>query len=182
MNIDIKGKAEHMCKAEIKFATAFFANYVMGERLAKNLDFEIRFEDQGKMAEGHCHPLDGERRPRSFEIGINPRLQRYKMLQCLAHEMVHVKQYARGELTSELLDAKWQGKVYKITSSFEDYLNWPWEVEAYGRDRALYLFYQVMLKTEKVKFKNGKLYIGGKLMRFKNTSSNIVDKDKGCLL
>jgi hypothetical protein len=51
----------------------------------------------------------------------------------------------------------------------EDYLNWPWEVEAYGRDRSLYLFYQVMLKSEKVKFKNGKLYIGGKLMRFNKT-------------
>jgi len=174
MDIEIKGKTKHMCKAEIMFATGFFAIYVMGERLAKNLDFEIRFEDQGKMAEGHCHPLDGERRPRSFEIGINPRLQRYKMLQCLAHEMVHVKQYARGELSSELITAKWQGKVYKITGSFEDYLNWPWEIEAYGRDRSLYLFYQVMLKSEKVKFKNGKLYIGGKLMRF-----NKLDKPAG---
>jgi hypothetical protein len=78
--------------------------------------------------------------------------------------MVHVKQYARGELSAELVTAKWQGKVYKLSNSFEDYLNWPWEVEAYGRDRALYLFYQVMLKSEKVKFKNGKMYINGKLM------------------
>jgi hypothetical protein len=163
MNIDIKGKTKAMCKAEIKFATAFFAQYIMGTRLAKNLDIEIQFEDQGK-AEGYCSPVDAERRPRSFEIGINPKLRRFKMLQCLAHEMVHVKQYARGELSAELVTAKWQGKVYKLSNSFEDYLNWPWEVEAYGRDRALYLFYQVMLKSEKVKFKNGKMYINGKLM------------------
>ena len=173
MDIKIIGKAKHMCKAEIKFATAFFANYVMGERLAKNLDFEIRIEDQGKN-EGCCNPLDAERCPRSFEIGIRPGMQRYKMLQCLAHEMVHVKQYARGELSSELITAKWQGKTFKLTNSMEDYLNWPWEVEAYGRDRSLYLFYQVLLKTEKVKFKNGKLYIGGKLMRFKK-----LDKTAG---
>jgi hypothetical protein len=163
MNIEIKGKTKAMCKAEIKFATAFFAQYIMGTRLAKNLDIEIQFEDQGK-AEGYCSPVDAERRPRSFEIGINPKLRRFKMLQCLAHEMVHVKQYARGELSAELVTAKWQGKVYKLSNSFEDYLNWPWEVEAYGRDRALYLFYQVMLKSEKVKFKNGKMYINGKLM------------------
>jgi hypothetical protein len=163
MNIDIKGKTKAMCKAEIKFATAFFAQYIMGTRLAKNLDIEIQFEDQGK-AEGYCSPVDAERRPRSFEIGINPKLRRFKMLQCLAHEMVHVKQYARGELSAELVTAKWQGKVYKLSNSFEDYLNWPWEVEAYGRDRALYLFYQVMLKSKKVKFKNGKMYINGKLM------------------
>ena len=168
MNIDIKGKALHMCKAEIKFATAFFARYIMGEKLAKNLDIEILLEDQGRN-EGHCSPIDAERRPRLFEIGINPKMRRYKMLQCLAHEMVHVKQYAKGELSSELITAKWQGKVYKITNSMEDYFNWPWEIEAYGRDRSLYLFYQVMLKTEKIKFKNGKLYINGKQIRPKTT-------------
>lgn len=172
MNIDIIGKSKHMCKAEIKFASAFFAQYLMGEKLARNLDIEIRLENQGKIAEGYCTPNDAERRPRSFEIGINPRLQRYKMLQCLAHEMVHVKQYARGELSNELITAKWQGKTYKLTNSFEDYLNWPWEVEAYGRDRALYLFYQIMLKSEKIKFKNGKMYMNGKLFKLdkaKNT-------------
>ena len=164
MKIDIKGKTKTLCKAEIKFATAFFANYIMGERLAKNLDIDIVFEDQGKMAEGHCNPIEVSNRPRMFEIGINPNLSRRKMLQCLAHEMVHVKQYARGELSSAFSTAMFNGKVYNLTSSFEDYLNWPWEIEAYGRDRSLYLFYQVLLKSEKVKFKNGFLYIAGKRM------------------
>lgn len=171
MNIDIYGKADHMCKAEIKFATAFFAQYLMGDKLSRNLDIEIRFENQGKMAEGHCSPLDGERRPRSFEIGINPKLRRHKMLQCLAHEMVHVKQYAKGELSNELITAKWQGKTFKLTNSIEDYLNWPWEVEAYGRDRALYLFYTIMLKTEKISFKHGHLYIRGKRVSKKTLTS-----------
>lgn len=167
MDIKILGKQDRMCKAEIKFAVAFFANYVMGERLAKKLDFEINFKDQGENTDGHCYPLDDERYPRLFYIGVNPKMRRHKMLQCIAHEMVHVKQYARAELTNQLVTAKWKGKTFKITRSMEDYLNWPWEIEAYGRDRALYMFYQVLLKTEKVKFKRGKLYIGGKLMRFK---------------
>lgn len=173
MKINIHGKTKTLCKAEIKFATAFFATYIMGERLAKNLDIEIRFENQGKMAEGHCNPIDTERRPRSFEIGVNPTLSRKKMLQCLAHEMVHVKQYARGELSSELITAKWLGKTYKITNSMEDYLNWPWEVEAYGRDRSLYLFYQVLLKTEKVKFKRGFIYINNKRLTIPKKSATI---------
>ena len=171
MNIDIYGKTEHMCKAEIKFATAFFAQYLMGEKLAKNLDIEVRFEDQGKLAEGHCVPLDAERRPRSFEIGINPKLRRYKMLQCLAHEMVHAKQYAKGELSNQLITAKWQGKTFKLTNSIEDYLNWPWEVEAYGRDRSLYLFYTIMLKMEKISFKHGHMYMRGKRVSKKMLTS-----------
>lgn len=35
MDIKIIGKTDKLCKAEIKFATAFFANYVMGERFNK---------------------------------------------------------------------------------------------------------------------------------------------------
>ena len=171
MNIEIRGKTKSMCKAEIKFATAFFAKYLMGDRLSKNLDIEILFENQGKSTEGHCAPIEHSSKPRMFEIGINPKLRRYKMLQCLAHEMVHVKQYARGELSNELVTAKWQGKVFKLTNSFEDYLNWPWEVEAYGRDRALYLFYCVLLKSEKITFKNGKMYIRGKYVSKKMLTS-----------
>ena len=171
MNIDIYGKTEHMCKAEIKFATAFFAQYLMGNKLSDKLDIEIRFENQGKLAEGHCAPLDAERRPRSFEIGINPKLRRYKMIQCLAHEMVHVKQYAKGELSNELITAKWQGKTFKLTNSIEDYLNWPWEVEAYGRDRSLYLFYSILLKSEKISFKHGHMYMRGKRVSKKMLTS-----------
>lgn len=174
MNINIRGKTKTLCKAEIKFATAFFATYIMGEKLAKNLDIEVVFENQGKLAEGHCSPLDAEKRPRIFEIGISPNLSRRKMLQCLAHEMVHVKQYAKGELSSELITAKWLGKTYKITNSFEDYLNWPWEVEAYGRDRSLYLFYKVLVKTEKVKFKHGFVYINNKRLTIPKKPAKIV--------
>ena len=173
MNIEIRGKTKTLCKAEIKFATAFFADYLMGPKLAKNLDIEVVFEDQGKMAEGHCNPVDADLKPRSFEIGINPNMSRRKMLQCLAHEMVHVKQYARGELSCAFSTAMYNGKTYKITNSFEDYLNWPWEIEAYGRDRSLYLFYQVALKTERIKFKHGFLYIKNKRLTFPKNAAKI---------
>lgn len=162
MNIEIYGKTKAMCKAEIRAAARFFARYLMSEKLCDNLDIEIQFESQGANTEGHCSPVDHSRRPRMFEIGINPNMQRHKMLQCLAHEMVHVKQYAMGELSNELITAKWQGKTFKLTRSFEDYLNWPWEIEAYGRDRSLYLFYAIMKKEQKITFKHGRMYIKGK--------------------
>lgn len=162
MKISVRGKTESMCRAEVKFAAIFFARYLMSDRLLENIQIDLVFENQGKTAQGHCHPTDDERKPRMFEIGINPTLRRHKMLECLAHEMVHLKQYARGELRHELITARWQGKTYKLTNSFEDYLNWPWEIEAYGRDRALYLFYACTLKNEKISFKNGHLLIRGK--------------------
>ncbi len=171
MKINIRGKTSAMCKAEIKFATVFFAQYIMSKRLLENIQVDICFEKQGKYAQGHCFSYDDGPRPRMFEIGINSKLSRYKMLQCLAHEIVHMKQYAKGELRHELITAKWQGKTYKITNSFEDYLNWPWEIEAYGRDRSLYLLYSCVLKQEKIKFKHGYPYIRGKRLTKKMLTS-----------
>jgi len=173
MNIEIRGKTKSMCKAEIKFATAFFAKYLMGEKLAKNLDVEVSFPKMNGMAEGYCSPADGERKPRNFEILIKPNMARHKTLKVLAHEMVHAKQYARGELSNELITAKWQGKTFKLTGSLEDYLNYPWEIEAFGREHGMYLVYALMLSQEKITFKHGHVYMKGKRLTFPKKSAKI---------
>lgn len=162
--IEVRGKARKMCRAEIKFATAFFAQYLMGESLTRKLDIEVVLEDQG-MAEGHCSPLEAEKRPKSFEIGINPKMARHKMLLCLAHEMVHVKQYAKNELQTDSHLALFKGRPVLLRNDLESYLNYPWEIEAFGRERGLYLMYQLMVRQEKISFKNGRLYVRGKRMK-----------------
>ncbi len=54
------------------------------------------------------------------------------IMQTLAHEMVHAKQYFRGELNP--VDHSWKGgKPYKY-----EYDNAPWEIEAYAREERLY--------------------------------------------
>lgn len=169
MKINLEGRTKKMCAAEVKFAVAFFAQYLMGTRLAKNLEIDIMFETHD-IADGHCAPIDAERRPRMFEIGINPNLQRYKMLQTLAHEMVHVKQYAKGELSNNMKSAKFNGKTHSMPKTLEEYLNSPWEIEAFGRDRGLYVLYSIMLKQEKISFKRGKMYIKNKLFKLPKKS------------
>ena len=68
--------------------------------------------------EGEVEPMDD----RSFVIDV---CLYGNWLSTLAHEMVHVKQYLRGELNWSL--SKWKGK-----SGYEDVEYWdlPWEVEA----------------------------------------------------
>ena len=166
MSIEISGRSKHMCKAEAKFAAGFFAQYLMGTRLAESLELDISFENLDGVADGYCHPYEVGRSPRTFEIAIDSRKQRHKQLQILAHEMVHVKQYAKNELKSDdPSHASFAGKAYKITASIEDYLNYPWEIEAFGREKGLYLIYSVLLKQEKIKFRNGKMYIRGKYVK-----------------
>ena len=59
------------------------------------------------------------------------------MLRCLAHECVHVAQYASGKMkdTNSIQVTKWNGK--KIDRRGIDYFDLPWELEAYGQETGL---------------------------------------------
>jgi len=56
----------------------------------------------------------------------------------VCHEMVHVKQYARGELYESSAQNKhrWQGKWI---NKDPDYWDQPWEIEAHGRETGLFV-------------------------------------------
>jgi hypothetical protein len=61
----------------------------------------------------------------------------------LAHEMVHVWQYARGDLVDGNAHSIWRGEPYiGIKSGSEDYYFSPWEVEAYGYSVGLMELYR----------------------------------------
>lgn len=166
MRIEIKGRNKFLCKNEVKFAVGYFATKLMGIRLAKTLDLEIIFTDLTGVGDGYCHPYEVGRSPKMFEISIDNKMQRYKQLQVLAHELVHVKQYAKNELRSDdSTSASFAGKTYRLTPTLEDYLDWPWEIEAFGREKGLYCLYQILLRQEKIKFKRGKMYMGGKYVK-----------------
>jgi hypothetical protein len=65
------------------------------------------------------------------------------MLVALAHECVHVRQYARMELR-QLADGKmrWKGVDYDESAmSTDDYWLLPWECEARGLELGLYYHY-----------------------------------------
>ena len=111
---------------------------LLTERLQKNIKIFLKFDldEDG----GSAGPIDSINRPREFEIYINPSAGKRKQLITIAHEMVHVKQFARNELkynTRRNVD-KWQGQYI---SREVDYFDKPWEIEAFGRELGLYLRY-----------------------------------------
>ena len=61
------------------------------------------------------------------------------MLSSLAHEMVHIKQFATGELVDNPSGktVKWMGKRVSVRDD-DGYWTLPWEIEAYGRQPGLY--------------------------------------------
>jgi len=72
----------------------------------------------------------------TISIALDSRLNFEKLLTVLAHEMVHAKQYARGQLKCVIEEDKvthyWCGVPYDT-----EYYESPWELEAFGRERIL---------------------------------------------
>ena len=85
-------------------------------------------------AMGYCLEADNNR---TFELEIDKTQPLRGLLETVAHEMVHVKQYARGEL-SPVKDI-WMGKTYDPKEI--SYWDLPWEIEAHGREVGLFVRY-----------------------------------------
>mgnify|MGYP001065275704 CR=1 FL=1 len=85
-----------------------------------------------KGAMGYCLETDNNR---TFEIEVDRTLSYRKMLETVAHEMVHVKQYARRELHP--VHNTWCGKTYNPKKT--SYWDLPWEIEAHGREVGLFI-------------------------------------------
>jgi hypothetical protein len=75
--------------------------------------------------------------PRSFVIELHKGDNEAEQLKTLAHELVHVRQYARNELNDEM--NTWKGRY--VDSDAIDYNDQPWEIEANKLGNELYELY-----------------------------------------
>ncbi len=80
-------------------------------------------------------------RPRMFRMRLNHSSNNIKqMLITLAHELTHLKQYARGELYETLkfkqkYNFRWHGEWMAAPEQEDER---PWEIEAYTNERSLF--------------------------------------------
>jgi len=155
MQISGHGTPPGLSRHEIAAAARFYAASLMSSRLVKNLTVTICFEKTE--LDGSCLSEDFER-PRDFTIYLNKKHKIRKALIALAHEMVHVKQYAKGELAdlSRQNKVKFNKKKYSANSFY-----WlqPWEIEAYGYEYGLYRMYRGIKNWKQNKKKYAEKYI-----------------------
>lgn len=142
MHIKTIGKPSHISLPMVKKAANFYGKYLIGGgKLFNNIKLTLQFEkmesDEGDYA--YCDWTDDQHYTREFVIGIDRALNKKETLLALAHEMVHLKQYAKGEMKDiwrPTRMVKWQGERYLHEQM--DYWEQPWEIEAYGREKGLY--------------------------------------------
>jgi hypothetical protein len=97
----------------------------------RTLEVTIKLKNP-KGAMGYCLELDSNR---EFELEIDRTQSLRKLLETVAHEMVHVKQFARRELHPA--NDTWFGKTYNPKKV--SYWDLPWEIEAHGREVGLFV-------------------------------------------
>ena len=79
---------------------------------------------------------DDEDPPREFLMRLDSSMNEMGLIRAICHEMVHVEQFASGDLTEGgHRKAKWRGRFFEENS--KTYWTLPWEVIAYGRENGL---------------------------------------------
>jgi hypothetical protein len=123
-------------------AAYFYAEQLLGKRLMKNLELDIKLTKDLKQKEGaygYCLITDDNvNSPREFHIEIDTSMKHSirDILTWLAHEMTHVKQFVKGELFDyQDGSVQWKSKRYRRNLS---YSKSPWEREAYRMENKLY--------------------------------------------
>jgi hypothetical protein len=138
VEINIKGGTKTQ-KKHTKSMVEFCIKMLMPRMKSLEINVHIK-EFEKDDAYGYALATDSadEQRPREFDIDINKDTRLRRLLETVAHEMVHVKQFARGELYQSSITAKhrWQGEWQKGQAEYWDL---PWEIEAHGRECGLFV-------------------------------------------
>lgn len=138
MYIAVQGRPTKVQLELCTRALAFYSLMLLGKRLDNKTILHLRFKKIPKKDNllGYCEYDSNV--PHEYKITVDKILKEEDMLITLAHEMVHVKQYAKGELYDYVRGnrCRWQGKAYDLEQV--DFRDFPWEIDAKGREEGLY--------------------------------------------
>jgi hypothetical protein len=143
MIVNISGS----CKSTRKLVESAVWNYaerLMGKRLLNTLYLDIKLvrnltEKVG--IEGSCiwDEWESKKTPRSYTIELDSSVSLRNILINLAHEMVHVKQWVCGEMYEYTDPNVVRFLKKKVDISNLNYYDYPWEIEAFGRQLGLFV-------------------------------------------
>ena len=127
-------KFSEQLQQDVCDAVNFFSDHLFSPRLSKHIVIELELKKNFK-DHGDCDILEynSQRKARTFKIRLRKKKSFKSFIKTLAHEMVHVKQFALGEM-SEFHDRWKDGVDYKDTP----YYDLPWEIEARTMEHVLY--------------------------------------------
>jgi hypothetical protein len=144
VNIEIKGR--YFSKTDRSLLSDFAewsGQKLIGKRITRYISLTIQlnhpnhYKKHYLYADTDYNDEDCRKLPRNFIVTMTSRFGMLRSLVILAHEMVHVKQFALGELVWHEHNKypKWLGR--HINYEHMSYWDLPYEVEAHGREKGL---------------------------------------------
>ena len=124
---------------------------IPSKRLRNNLEINIHMRKHPESGEAMIDEFADRRRPRSFRVILDRSKMEFndsgeertdaevaiEILKTLGHELVHVKQYVKRELTTDRNGALRYNGVHYYVNNLLEYFELPYEIEAYGREKGL---------------------------------------------
>lgn len=116
-------------------AADYYSKCLFSKLHSRNIVLTLKFEKHlDVLGSTIVTKRNTRKQAREFLIELHPYVSGVEILQTLAHEMVHVKQFAAGELDDG--QTKWKGD--RIDSDRMDYYSLPWEIEAFGLEVGMF--------------------------------------------
>ena len=130
MDIQIMGR-KSATKDVIEKSAHFFAKEL---NLTKSKYTLLIMTERGMAKNDGMRGVVSKIGPKCLSMIIDSDLCLERLIITLAHEMVHVKQYARGQVkpSRSCKTQYWMGKHVR-----KSYYEQPWEVEAFSKERVL---------------------------------------------
>ena len=141
MIIHVKGSNKAVRKL-VEIAAWYYAEKLMGKRLINNLEININLKRnlyKKDKSEGTAIWEDESSRPKEFTIELDCDTKVRNILITLAHEMVHVKQWAKNEMYEYYKGDEVRFMKTKYDMNNLNYWDFPWEIEAYGKQLGLFI-------------------------------------------
>jgi hypothetical protein len=119
----------------VQRASQFYAEQLFPKQLLRHIVVSVKFNKHlDAFGYTSVEKRNSKGKAREFLIELHPYITGKEILKTLAHEFVHVKQYAYEELNEE--QTQWQGEPFD--SDAVDYYELPWEIEAHGHEIGLF--------------------------------------------
>lgn len=127
MLIHVKGSTKD--KRALAEKTVAWSIKKLGLNRMSSLSIDVVLRKMKKGEYGYCNIIESNR---SFIIEVNKSVSLKDFVSTIIHEMVHVKQFARNEMSA--YGMRWKTR---IVSENTKYVDLPWEKEAYKLEKKL---------------------------------------------
>lgn len=142
MLLNIRGKSKSLTLSDTRKATRFYINTLFIKNNPEIIpELEVKLHFVSMSDRGECDNVDDrEVSPRYFDIYINQKLGVKPTLKTIAHECVHVWQFATNQLRF-YHDEKIVFRKKSFNPKEIDYWELPSEIDAFGREEGLFSRY-----------------------------------------